>query len=324
MRSLAFIVAILSGALLVCAQTQSEFELSRFNSSVNSISVSSNAKILYAVSEREGFWAFELSKKQRVAYIDLSDFDPVSTAVSKDGRWVSITGLGICLVECATNKISHRIDLQNDEHVWASNFSADGKHLVFGGESKSVSVLDISKKKVVQVLKHNKNITSVACSPCNNWIAAGDTMGVLNVWSVRENYSMKITARTSSEMQPVISTLEFSPDSKSVVCANWSGQVIFLDLTERTRPLVLYNHEEGVTKVRFTKDGTKIISTGSDGKLNVYDRKKKTRIASLEVSQRSVESFDFIGSDRIAACSYDHANKRHTIQIYSVKKWMAP
>ncbi|MCX7786850.1 MAG: caspase family protein [Spirochaetes bacterium] len=158
--------------------------------------------------------------------------------------------------------------------VKAAAFFPDGRYIVSGGLDKTVRVWDIQTGKRVRTWLTYSDVLSVAISPDGGYIASGDKNGDIQIWTLQERNSIR-TLDHGHE----ITALDFSPDGKYLAVANggeYKGnfQIQLWDTTSWKLIQTFDGHSGGINSLRFSPDGTQLISTSSrDNTLRIWDVK---------------------------------------------------
>jgi WD40 repeat protein len=113
-------------------------------------------------------------------------------------------------------------------------FSADGQHLITGGEVQSVKAWDVTTGQLIQTLHgHTGDVYCVAVSPNGRWIASAGVDTTVRLWDATTWKPLhKLRGHTG-----VVSSLAFSPDSKHLVSGSRDKTVKVWDLTRLDKKL---------------------------------------------------------------------------------------
>lgn len=107
---------------------------------------------------------------------------------------------------------------------------------------------------------------SVAFNADSSLLAAGDSEGVVHVWSVDTDEEVhRLTGHTGT-----VESVTFSPDGSLLVSAGGDGTVRVWDVTSGVE-LATFHHAVGtVAQAVFNPDGTLLASGGDDGTVRVW------------------------------------------------------
>ena len=219
-----------------------------------------------------------------------------SVSFSPDGAWVVGGGsklivwnakTGVKRLSRATNTKGVRPGSQG--YVGCVRFSPDGKRIISGGSEVAVWEA-INGRKLLTLEGHSGDVTSVGFSPDGKRIvSAGGYPGEIKVWDAQ-------TGRETLRFQGhslQIDSVSFSPDGKRIASGGTDNTVKLWDAVQpeskhtviyrfdktaklwnaRNRPetLTLEGHSDIVNMVRFSPDGTQIVSASLDETVKVWD-----------------------------------------------------
>ena len=157
--------------------------------------------------------------------------------------------------------------------VAAFTFSPDSQSLAVGGWSKKVSLWDVGKRKLIQVVGENTGeILSIAWSAKSNMLATGATDRVVSLWDMS-----KKTRFTDLRQEDRAESVAFTPDGK--LLAVGSGQpesesdktIVLWDVASATRRGLLKGHPQSVVSLDFTPSGDSLVSAGGDETIRIWD-----------------------------------------------------
>ncbi len=182
------------------------------------------------------------------------------------------------------------------------DFSPDGKWIAAGGSMNEfnnivqgvVKIWDLQHKQLVKIFprklpkgKNYSDIQSIKFSPDNRFFASvsryGYTIWTLPDWHIHCDVRAQTTTEPSSFSlddgtqigigvgQPVQSfdDLAFSPDGKMYAVAE--SRTVTLYSTESVAPIALLKGGRGLSVVKFSQDGSILVSGGIDGIVRLWD-----------------------------------------------------
>jgi WD40 repeat protein len=171
-------------------------------------------------------------------------------------------------------------EFQSGANVFSLGFSQDGNLLAAGLSDGNIGVWQISADslhiqieatQVLTATSSQRSVDSIAISPDNQVIAAGDTSSGITLLSVQDG---RILQQISTNLQH--QTLVFSPDSRFIAAGQASTD------GERKSTVSLWNVSDGTLKwssdahpasmmdLRFSPDGKELTAGYSDGTLQKY------------------------------------------------------
>jgi len=160
--------------------------------------------------------------------------------------------------ETATGKLVHTLE-QSSQKTSAARpmFSPDGKRLVVSNRNLPMRIFDVESGKLLHVLQPDMT-QGIAFSPDGKTLAAGYVLGQIRLWDVETGEEKHYKA---SGMQEVFS-VDWNPEGDLLVAAGRGGVSIWnpKDLTKVSQ----VNELPWVIQARFTDDGTRLLTSGSD------------------------------------------------------------
>jgi WD40 repeat protein/serine/threonine protein kinase len=144
------------------------------------------------------------------------------------------------------------------------DFLGDGDHLMSASVDRTTRIWALPKAPA-QVLQARNWITTVAFSPDERYLAAGDQDGLVWRW---DRGTGKVAAWPGHRRNVV--SVAFSPDGRTVASASLDGTVRLWEVTSGASH-ILTGHTSDVLKVAFAPDGQLLASTGRDGTLWLWD-----------------------------------------------------
>lgn len=188
-------------------------------------------------------------------------------------------------------------NLETEEHhvlnghmgdVWGLSFSPDNALLLTGGEDHLIHIWNVKNQKRVNTLTaHNGAVLSIEFSNDGKLMATGGDDYSVKLWSTVDWQVLK----TLEDDSYSIYDLQFSPDDKWLVSSGrdkglfgeflqyhfqWqSGEnsvsARVWDVESGGIIQRLNGHKDDTDNIRFTSDGSKLISSGVDGRIITYN-----------------------------------------------------
>jgi WD40 repeat protein len=222
-----------------------------------------------------------------------------SIALSPDERFLLTGGDTLILWNLGTSKIEQEFNITA---VASVAFSANGKHVVTGGDNGSVMLWDIDSGNLLKTFRHKKAVSAVAFRPTKDQIISGSFDHTINLWDINSGGLIK-----SLNNESAVQDLSVSSDGRYIVSGSsgvrdkTSGSKIkqlriwdFENFSNITLPRSDQEHTAPkigrVYAVAFISDTNKIISGGRNKLLAIWDVKSKEEPYSLQ-QHASTEAF---------------------------------
>lgn len=156
----------------------------------------------------------------------------------------------------------------HDKAVFALAVSANGKHLVTGGEDKTVRVWDINSGKPLRSFQgHTERVSAVAIRPDGRQIASASDDGSIRLWDLNDSDDHKALTDAADALW----TVAFSPDGKRLAAAG-ADHIVRVYQTETGKlEAALTGHTAPVTSLAFLPDNIRLVSVGGDKVVRVWD-----------------------------------------------------
>ena len=140
-------------------------------------------------------------------------------------------------------------------------FSANGEHLLSGGEDKNIEVWRVQDGQRVATIEA-MNVVCLTVSKNGKWIAGGswwdvwDTKTYETVWKHRED--------------SYVNAVDFSPDSTKLVSGSLNRTATIWDVASGEKIQTL-RHKQGLIAAKFSSDGDRIATATHEGSVQVWD-----------------------------------------------------
>jgi len=138
-------------------------------------------------------------------------------------------------------------------------FSPDGKTLAVGNRNYQTRLFEVATGKLLHTLRR-KMTHEIAFSPKGDVLAAGYVDGAVVLWDVATGEARHSFENSAKE----VNTLDWNPKGDVLVSAGAGGKISLWD-PDKLEALAELDSPGYVANVRFTADGTRLLSAGQIG-----------------------------------------------------------
>ncbi len=183
-----------------------------------------------------------------------------------------------------------------------------GQYLAFG-YGISVLVRDIKKNDKPQSwLEHPGTVTALDYSPKGEWLASASEDGTIKIWRrigrLTDTFKCKGGSVTTLRYQPIL-------DGK-MACGTEDGKVFLFDPKNRDQQFLLgsregvvtKSHDGAVTSLSFDRRGRRLMSSGLDGTIKLWDANTGINLLTINVNA-PVLSATFFGDENALLVATD-------------------
>ena len=281
--------------------------------SVEAVAYSPDGQTLASVSldDTLKIWQPDGTLIQSVATAPTASGYGDTLAVSADGQWIAIAHLaGQVTLWHPTDTVPRRTLQAHAKGVTAVAFSPDGTTLATAGQDEVIKLWNVADGQLIRTLSgHTGWVNSVSWHPDSKQLASGGEDKKLKVWDV--------------DLGEVL--WEKTEHRERVASVDWSGSGEWIAVGEGDRAVKLWRvsdraafplgeHETGngdnsvvqVNSVRFSPDSQRLLSTGEDGALRVWQVEEGRQLNILRGHRGSVQGASWYpNGDVIASAGKD-------------------
>lgn len=191
-------------------------------------------------------------------------------------------------------------------------FAPDGTFLATAHLDSFVRLWDVATGEEIAVLSgHTGELTSVAVSPDGALLASGSVHPdfTLRVWNIESREQIKVLRGADGEE---FFDVAFSPDGTLLAAATGSvtyGKVRIWDVETWTLLTTLEGYSNLVSSIRFSHDGTFLVSGSNDGTIRKWEIGSRDN-PTIHRYDVSVRSLDLTADDTLLAIGLDDSTIR--------------
>ena len=180
-----------------------------------------------------------------------------SMAFSPDGKFVATTGYEkeAKLSEVPSGKMVRAFDIGQSGGL-TPVFSPDGQVLAIGNRNEFIRLFDVATGKLLHELPRRES-QEIKFSPNGRTLAAGYVDGTVALWNVADGKLLRSEPTGAQEVY----TLDWSPKGDVLATAGREGRIVLWEPQE-LKVLKSMDSPEWVIQVRFSPDGTRLLSAG--------------------------------------------------------------
>lgn len=159
-----------------------------------------------------------------------------------------------------------------EEAIMALRFSRNGKFLASASRDKTIKVWNMEGSEV-RNLTHEDEVFDVSFDAETEKLAASGKGNVISVWDSGSNKPRTLMIGTHFDQDSSIYGVDFHPTKQSVlVSTGFKGYDIAIwDLNQvDSKPKLIGKNEFRVFSVRFSQDGTMIVSCDDGGAIKIW------------------------------------------------------
>ncbi len=174
--------------------------------------------------------------------------------------------------------------------VRAVAFSADGRHLISGGNDGTLRVWDADDGAAVRTLEgHLGMVQALAAHPNASLVASGAADRTIRVWNV-------ITGRTVALLEghgAPVTSLAMSPEGDRLFSGSCDATLRGWDLRTGACTVMLPGHRDWVSAVACSPDGSLVASGSFDKDVRLFDARSARMLALLPTPRETIYSLCF-------------------------------
>jgi WD40 repeat protein len=173
----------------------------------------------------------------------------------------------------------------------------DGKKLMAWGARPLIETYDLTEGKLLASFPgfdKEGTITSLAFSLDGEVAALGGSDGVVRLWDVVKKERLPGGDMPAHKLDIV--DLTITPDKKTLVTSDKTGEVKIWDLANRAAALHTITLKNPITGFAMSPDGSRFATTGQDNVVKVFNVKTGKELRSWDLHIPQVPNRPFVGN----------------------------
>ena len=199
----------------------------------------------------------------KVIKLPTKDAQP-GVAFSPDGKLLATGGYGHSahIWSVKDGSLLHELDTGSTMGGLSPVFSPDGKTLAVGNRNSFTCLFDVQSGERLHVLR-NRSSQELMFDPTGRFLAVAYVDGDIQLWDVATGQLLHTQKTGAAEVY----TVDWSPDGKLLAVAGRQGDILILS-GEDLALLKRLPAPEWVISVKFTPDGSQLLTAGGEQKMN--------------------------------------------------------
>ena len=222
------------------------------------------------------------------------EFSPDGTRLAVAlGDWQKFSQKGKVFVYDTATWVRSNEFMGHSKAVGDLRFSPDGHLLATCSEDNTVMIWHLPREpeqKPIILAGHAMGVNAMAFSTDGRFLAAGSGDGHLQVWNV-----LDVPTDSSDVMAHIsgIMALQFIPGTHNLVIGTRDGTILYWDPAKQ-HATDTFDAKQGVIKsIVCLRDGSKLITGGSNCNIKVWDLPEKRELLSLRGHTDTVRSLSY-------------------------------
>lgn len=197
----------------------------------------------------------------------------------------------------------------NNDKIYASAISPNGRLALSGGENKLLTLWDIATASpLAELAGHQGPISAVAFDLTNRLAISGSLDRQVKVWDLTK----RVERFSLVKHQATVTAVALSNNGKYVASADAAGQIIVWNMLNQAIITSTKAHDSRVSTLAFTGDSKTLISAAQDQNIHLwslFDEKTKLLEADVEAGiGAKITNFDVSDDDQRILASYDNGD----------------
>ena len=208
----------------------------------------------------------------------------------------------------------------HDDSVYALACSPDGRWLATAGYDRKIQIWELPQGSLQRTLVgHNGPVFDLAFAPDNRILASASADATVKIWDAVTGERMDTLSQPLKDQYSV----DISPDGQFVVAGGADNRLRLWRLLSTEQPQInpmlvaRYAHEQPIHRVRFSRDGLRLVSVSADKTAKVWDARDLTSRHVHSLGGEMAETCVWpAGTDRLFVGRMDGA-----IEQFELKPW---
>jgi len=152
----------------------------------------------------------------------------------------------------------------------ACQLAPEEKNIIIGSWDNNIYIYSVDYGRVSETLAAHDDAVSCLCLRNENLIS-GSWDSTVKLWKIRPSGVNKVPAAEFTDSETEIRCVDIDPSGNIAVYGSDDGSLSFSDLRSHTHIRTAQPHIDAVTRVKFTPDGSRVITCSEDQHLKVLE-----------------------------------------------------
>jgi WD40 repeat protein len=241
-------------------------------------------------------------------------------AISPDGKLLIAAGYDETVRTwnlASHGEIGKPLELPEEAGALHVAFGPDSRRFVIGTEHGSVQLLEVPRRRIVELLRGGGSHINAVAFSSRGLIAAGSDDGVIHLWNAAAPTQ---ASELPKDEESGISSLAFAPDGRTLASTDWTGAIKLWGVapTPRLQSEVKppENGTNEIEDVAFAPGGHMLATANWDGSVRLWAKPPQAAFGPpLSGHKGSVNDVAFSPDTKMVAS----AGADHKINLWSVK-----
>lgn len=283
---------------------------------LHNLLVGSQSQVVFSSSRDRTVRKWPLHREPGAQTLFASDSRSTALQALENGLvTVSQLANSALVVDMENKTIPEMLAGRQTASVGTTHFTRDGRHGLLNLDGMSLIIYDRSSRRVVRVLSdHTGSLTAADAANDLERIVTGGWDGNVIVYGA-DGVPLRIYAGDSP-----VSTLAVARDDANVIIGFESGTVFKIDLNELDDPGVFAAHNDKITDMDFSLDGTRLVITSMDKTATIWDCATYQIISRLGPANHPIMNGSFDdGAQRVATITDINAVAGREVRIWDLR-----
>ncbi len=191
----------------------------------------------------------------------------------------------------------------HERRISVAGFSADETTILTVSNDRTIKLWETSSGRLLSTWEHDGYaILDVSMSRDGQLVASTGWDGTVKIWQAGQSEPLLANIEPDPE---IVHALALSPDGSQIALGNETGEIRFRRVSDgRLEGTIPNAHRGWLNTMSYSRQGDRLVTTGSDARINIWDVTNRTIVESQEKAP-AVYGVALVGDDQLATLSDD-------------------